>query len=76
MEKITYTVAWHTYYNDSWHMDISTETEQMNKHNVLKAGHEIAAMGAYPLYYEWVNGRRNRMMYEYQNNLEYAIVPF
>lgn len=59
-----YTVAMATYYNNSQHLDYSTESNVMSEIEVIHAGHELANRGAFPLYTEYVDGIRGRILIE------------
>ncbi len=69
-----YTVGMATYYNGDWHIDHSTEIELTTVVNAIAEGRKLAALGAFPLYTEFVDGERGRKMLEYDGHLEYAFV--
>lgn len=64
-----YTVGIATWYNGQWHLDPSTETAPMGELEAIREGHELAALGAFALYFEV---ETDRPMIEYQGRLEPA----
>lgn len=69
-----YTVSMATYYLNSWHKDPSTESAIMDEQSVIIEGRKLAAMGAFPLYTQYVDGVAMRDMVEYNGKLEFAFV--
>ena len=64
-----YTVGIATWYNGQWHLDPSTETAPMSEFEAIREGRELAALGAFALYFE---DETDRPMIEYQGRLEPA----
>ena len=69
---LKYTVAMATHYNDSWHLDYSTESAMMDEQSVIIEGHKLTDLGAFPLYTEYKNGVKTNIMIEWDNRLVLA----
>ena len=67
-----YTVSMATWYKGQWHLDLNTESSLMGEAAVIAEGRKLTAMGAMPLYTEYVNGIAGRVMVEYDGHLEPA----
>jgi len=64
-----YTASMATWYAGSWHLDPATETSRMDEQDAILAGHALVAMGAFVLYYQYVNGIRTATMIEENKKL-------
>jgi len=68
----TYIVGMASWYRQAWHIDYSTVCEPTTEENAIKRGHELASMGAFPLYVEYQDGVRTHYMIEFNGHLEIA----